>query len=953
MSSLPLRLLVRSVLDELAPSGWEMTDDGVWCRVTCASAGERVQGWKLHVSATALSAPHVLHRAARVLVSDGCSFKYARTVELADEMTSASYDRAQCGKFLTAYPADDDQLRRLAERLDLATAGLPGPAILSDRPLRPGSLVHYRYGAFTGVPVLNDDGCFEARLREPGGAAVADARKPWFCPPAWTSTPFPGPAARSRTASAAPAPVLLDERFVVKEAVRHSARGGVYRALDERTGAEVVVKQARAHVGGHVTGDDARVLLRREAAMLTALGGLCPEVVHQFEKDGHAFLVMEYVAGRTLAAWVRERCADLGPGVDAEEALPLASRLTALLAEVHRRGYVYQDFSPNNIMVGDDGRLRLVDPEWAAPAGTWTHRAFTPGFGAPEQRGPRRWGPVHGPAVDLYALGGVLCYLASGVVPAFAADDEDRPVVERVRTLLAMTRAERPAVAALEPAVLGLLAERPEERWSLRRLAGFLDRRASSEDGKWSAARPCSASSEGSGAAVPGGAREPAPKRESSCGSRPSERVPPPGSLAELLADGLTYLDRAVPATTDGRQDRGAAVSAAEGDDATGARAARGTGTPWHRDGFAATTDPCAVQHGTAGVLAVLDNAAGILDRPGLTAAVARLAHWTGVRARKVPRVLPGLYFGRSGTAWALHSAAARLGDETLARTARELALAVPVRWHNPDVCHGAAGAGLAQVYFHDATRDDVYLDRVTDCADGLVATAETVGGRTVWPVPRDADSQLAGARHLGFAHGVAGIASFLLEAARVTGREAYADLAAAAGDTLVAEAERGPWGARWRPDLDHEPGTGLLYNWCSGSSGVGTFLLRLWRTTGDPRLLELAEEAGVAVHRSRWTASTATCHGIAGDGQFLLDLADEIPGGDHADRARDLADVLLLRAVRRDGLLLVPDESGVTVSPDQQTGVAGTVAFLLRLTHGGPRPWTPGAMSVAASASA
>ncbi|MFF7329878.1 class IV lanthionine synthetase LanL [Streptomyces sp. NPDC008150] len=943
MSSLPLRLLVGAVLDELAPADWETTEDGVWCRVTCASARERVQGWKLHVSATALSAPHVLYRAARVLVAEGCSFKYARTVELADEMTSASYDRAQCGKFLTAYPADDDQLRRLAEKLDLATAGLPGPAILSDRALRPGSLVHYRYGAFAGVPVLNDDGCFEARLREPGGAAVPDARKPWFCPPAWTTAPFPGPAARSRTAPAAPAPVLLDERFVVKEAVRHSARGGVYRALDEHTGAEVVVKQARAHVGGHLTGDDARVLLRREAAMLTALSGLCPEVVHQFEKDGHAFLVMECVSGRTLAAWVRERCADLGPGVDAGAALALASRLTALLAGVHERGYVYQDFSPNNIMVGDDGRLRLVDPEWAAPAGTWTYRAFTPGFGAPEQRGPLRRGPVHGPAVDLYALGGVLCYLATGVVPAFAADDEDRPAVDRVRTMLAMTRAERPAVVALEPAVLGLLAERPEDRWSLRRLAGFLDRRRTTEADKWTAEQPSSASAEP--------VREAVPARGTAGGTRSSARVTDHGSLAELLADGLTYLDRAVPATADGRADRWAPGSPPEGDGATAAGTARATGTPWRRDGFAASTDPCAVQHGTAGVLAVLDSAAGVLHRPDLTAAVARLARWTGDRALSVPRVLPGLYFGRSGTAWALHAAAARLGDESLARTAEQLALAVPVRWHNPDVCHGAAGAGLAQVYFHDATGDEVFLDRVTECADGLVAAAETAGGRTVWPVPRDADSQLAGARHLGFAHGVAGIASFLLEAARVTGTEAYADLAAAAGDTLAAEAERGPWGARWRPDLDHEPGTGLLYNWCSGSSGVGTFLLRLWRVTGDRRLLDLAEEAGVAVHRSRWTASTAACHGIAGDGQFLLDLADELPGGDHADRARDLADVLLLRAVRRDGLLLVPDESGVALNPDQQTGVAGTVAFLLRLAHGGPRPWTPGALSVPASA--
>ncbi|MGW2221707.1 class III lanthionine synthetase LanKC N-terminal domain-containing protein [Nonomuraea sp. NPDC001684] len=44
--------------------------------------------------------------------------------------------------------ADDEQFRRLAAELDRVTSGLPGPVILSDRPVRPGSLVHYRYGVF-------------------------------------------------------------------------------------------------------------------------------------------------------------------------------------------------------------------------------------------------------------------------------------------------------------------------------------------------------------------------------------------------------------------------------------------------------------------------------------------------------------------------------------------------------------------------------------------------------------------------------------------------------------------------------------------------------------------------------------------------------------------------------------------------------------------------------------
>ncbi|WP_328580619.1 class IV lanthionine synthetase LanL [Streptomyces sp. NBC_00370] len=905
MSSLSLRHLVRAALDDVGAAGWAVEEEDFWCRVTRPSASERVQGWKLHVSATALSAPHVLDRAARILAAGGCSFKYARSLELVEEMTSASYDRAQCGKFLTAYPDDDAHLRELAHRIDAATAGLPGPAILSDRPLRKGSLVHYRYGAFRGVPVLTNDGSFEARLREPGGAAVPDPRKPWFCPPPWAELPLAGTPGRASAAPAAPSSVLLADRFVVKEAIRHSARGGVYRALDEHTGAEVIVKQARAHVAGGLTGSDARDQLRREAAMLTALNGLCPDVVDQFEKDGHAFLVETLISGETLARWVRDRYADAAPGVDPATALSMAARLVRLLGEVHQRGLVLQDFSPNNIMVGDDERLWLIDPEWARRPDEWTYRAYTPGFGAPEQCAVPRIGPAHGPAVDLFALGAVLCYLTTGVAPAFAADDDTtdddtadddaadgaednraaRSPEERVSALLALMRSERPAVPTLAPAILGLMVAEPELRWNAEQLGEYLAGRTPTA---------------GATAASP----KPPP-------------VEPAGALPDvrrLVDDGLTYLVHAL------RPHPGERL--------------------WKSGSFGDTTDPCAVQHGSAGVLAVLGRASELVDRDELRHSLERLAQWTDERREDVPRLLPGLYFGRAGTAWALHDAARRLDDPTMARRAADLALAVPVQWPNPDVCHGAAGAGLAQLHFWQATGEPAFLERVITCADGLTARAETVRGRTVWPVPEDFDSVLAGIRHLGFGHGVAGVASFLLGAGQATGCQEYTDLAVAAGATLAAEAELGPWGARWRSDLDHEPGTGLLYHWCSGASGIGTFLLRLWRATGDSAHLRLAEQAGAAVHAVRSTASTAACHGIAGDGDFLLDLADAVPEGPYRDWACDLASVLRLRAVLRDGLFVVPDESGTSVRPDAQTGLAGAVSFLLRLTHGGPRPW-------------
>ncbi|MFR9797721.1 class IV lanthionine synthetase LanL [Streptomyces sp. MS06] len=926
--------VVRSVLTALDEEDWQVEEDGVWCRVTPPKHESRVQGWKLHLSATRLSAPEVVHRAAGVLVRAGCAFKTARDLRTVEEMTSGNYDRAQCGKIITVYPRDDDQLRELAARLDDATAGLPGPAVLSDRPYRKGGLVHYRYGGFSGVRVLGNDGSFDVRLQAPDGTLVDDQRKAWFSPPPWAELPFPGDPGRPAAAQSAK-PVLLADRFVVREAIRHSARGGVYRALDQRTGAEVIVKQARAHVAVNVTGEDARASLRREAANLTPLTGVGAEPVHSFEQDGHAFLVQSLVPGQTLASWVAERRADAA-FVPVPQALALAEKLRSLLDEVHRRGIVYQDFTPNNIMVTPEGRLVLIDAEWATTPGTRTLRVYTPGFGAPEQIAEPRTGPAHGTEVDRYALGAVLFFLATGIPPSFAPDDPQlpdpvpggRPAGERIALVLSLVGEERPAARLLAPAILGLMAEQPADRWTLTRLAGFLADAAAGTPGEPAAPRAAgtpgaaeTAAGTEAGAAADGSGEaartETAPVPAWLLGGRPDRPTACREIRAGLVDDGLTYLlgDMADPESPATRR-------------------------LWSGSAFGDGTDPCNVQYGAAGVLGTLVRADRALDRPELRDAVRCVADWIDRRRTAVPRLLPGLYFGRAGTAWALHDTARHLGDDTLAAHACDLALSLPVVWPNPDICHGAAGSGLAHLKFWQATGRQEFLDRVAECAEALVGAADRTADRVIWQVPPDFDSKLAGIRHLGFAHGVAGIGAFLLAAADATGQQAALDLAVAAGDTLAAEAERGPVGTRWRSDVEEKPGTGLIHHWCSGSSGVGTFLLRLWQATGEERHLVLAQEAAQAVRAAAWTSPTAVCHGLAGDGEFLLDLAEARPDGPYRAWSEDLATVLYARHAVLGGLRIVPDESSTAFTAGYQTGTAGVISFLLRLDHGGPRPW-------------
>ncbi|MBT2446557.1 class IV lanthionine synthetase LanL [Streptomyces sp. ISL-43] len=898
-----------------APEDWAVETGEFWCHVRPGDAVRRTQGWKLHVSATPLSAPLVLARSAQVLTAHRAPFKFAASPARVAALVSGRFARGGGGKFITVYPVDDTQFRLLAEELHRATVGLPGPAVLSDRRYLPDSQVYYRYGVFAAAPELTADGAFAARLRDPEGRPVPDERNAWYSPPSWAGDPFPGrPVAPARSTATAK-PVLLHERYLVRGAIQHSNKGGVFRAEDTATGAQVVVKQARPHVGAGLEGLDVRDLLRREAALLERFGKRFPDrvprVVEVFEQQGSTFLVAESVPGATLRRTVAERLIREGAGCpDERTADSLVRQLLDLVAAAHELGVTLHDFNPNNVMVTPDGQLRLIDLEMAAEEGERWVLGATPGYTAPELRAADPVAPAFGPGVDLYALGATVLHALTGADPLFAGDRpeaEARPDEERLSRLLDLLGRDQPLVRRHGPLVRGLMRDAPADRWTLERAREAL-----------------------AGGAAPAESAAPAaPARATgSTGSTGPAEV-----RARLLHDGIAHLLATMrPADPD---------------------------RLWAADSFGETCDPVALQHGSAGGVGVLaralrhadDLAAGSpygppVTREALRAGLRRAALWTADRQEALPGNLPGLHFGRSGTAWALLDAAGALRDAALTERAVALALALPVEWPNPDVCHGAAGVGLTQLHFWRTTGDPRFLDRAAQAAEGLLAAARRTPEGIFWPVPEDFDSGLAGAWHYGFAHGVAGVGTFLLLAWEATGDERLRAAAVAAGATLAEAARRGPAGTLWPVDrarhLSDSPD--LARHWCSGSSGVGTFLVRLRSVTGtrDEGLADLVEGAAAAVRAGRVTDSPATCHGLAGNAEFLLDAAELTGDARHRAGAELLVEHMAAQAVLRDGRLLVPDENRKAVLAEYATGLAGSLSLLLRLRYGGPRAWLP-----------
>ncbi|MEV8591471.1 class III lanthionine synthetase LanKC [Streptomyces sp. NPDC052012] len=383
------------------PAGWQRRESGDWLALRPLDATLPPQGWKIHVSACLDNAESVLERVRAYCLERRVAFKFVPSRYLLHQRNAKYADRAGSGKFITVYPADEEQLESVAGELAALLAGEPGPHILSDLRLGDGP-VHVRYGSFTRRNCYDEDGELRPAVANPEGVLVPDLRGPVFQVPDWVRVPaFLRPHLDARATV-----TLVGIPYTVEAALHFSNGGGVYRARDHRTGELVVLKEARPHAGLAADGADAVTRLHRERRALERLSGLSctPEVRDGFTVAEHHFLALEYLDGKPLNTFFARRHPLIEADPDhrrlaeyTEWALDIHARVEQAVAEVHARGVVFNDLHLFNIMIRDDGRVALLDFEAAHHVDEPGRQTVAhPGFVAPPGR--------KGTAVDRYAL---------------------------------------------------------------------------------------------------------------------------------------------------------------------------------------------------------------------------------------------------------------------------------------------------------------------------------------------------------------------------------------------------------------------------------------------------------------------------------------------------------------------------------------------------------------------
>ncbi|MET9760181.1 Stk1 family PASTA domain-containing Ser/Thr kinase [Streptomyces sp. NPDC006372] len=211
---------------------------------------------------------------------------------------------------------------------------------------------------------------------------------------------------------------VLDGRYRIDARIAVGGMATVYRAVDTRLDRILALKVMHPSLAV-----DASFVERfiREAKSVARLAH--PNVVQVFDQgnDGsYVYLAMEYVAGCTLRDVLRERGA-----LQPRAALDILEPVLAALGAAHRAGFVHRDMKPENVLIGDDGRVKVADFGLVRAVDTVTNTTGTVlgtvSYLAPEQIE----NGTADPRVDVYACGVMLYEMLTGDKP----HDGDSPAV--------------------------------------------------------------------------------------------------------------------------------------------------------------------------------------------------------------------------------------------------------------------------------------------------------------------------------------------------------------------------------------------------------------------------------------------------------------------------------------------------------------------------------------------
>jgi serine/threonine-protein kinase len=205
---------------------------------------------------------------------------------------------------------------------------------------------------------------------------------------------------------------LLDERFEITDIIAKSGMASLFKANDRQTGAAVAIKVPYLQIESDPAGFDR---FRREEEIGLQLNHPYILKILSVQKKSRPYLVMEYLEGQTLSELLKS----VRP-LPEPDAVKIASRICEALDYMHKNGVIHRDLKPQNVMLCNDGAIRIMDfgIAKAERSRRLTFVGFTPSMGTPDYMAPEQVRGSRGDErTDIYSLGAILYEMATSETP--------------------------------------------------------------------------------------------------------------------------------------------------------------------------------------------------------------------------------------------------------------------------------------------------------------------------------------------------------------------------------------------------------------------------------------------------------------------------------------------------------------------------------------------------------
>lgn len=251
----------------------------------------------------------------------------------------------------------------------------------------------------------------------------------------------------------------INDRYEIIKSIGEGGMANVYLGYDEILDRDVAVKVLRGDLS-----NDEKFVRRFQREALSASSLSHPNIVEMYdvgEDNGLYYIVMEYVEGKTLKQLLKRR-----GNLTLSEAIDIMLQLTDGMAHAHDSYIIHRDLKPQNIMIQDDGQVKITDFGIAMALNstqlTQTNSVMGSVHYLPPEQASGKGSTIKS---DIYSLGIIFYELLTGKLP-FKGDNAVEIALKHMRDPIPSLKEDNPNIPqSIENTILKATAKNPKNRY--------------------------------------------------------------------------------------------------------------------------------------------------------------------------------------------------------------------------------------------------------------------------------------------------------------------------------------------------------------------------------------------------------------------------------------------------------------------------------------------------------